>query len=523
MALSWASATRAIGSAVQGLYGGRPSLVLPGRLDTATPADRYRVLRAYYESNALYDVLADMLRRQGIWKEALKPIRNPTYRVVEYHASNLWPGTLPDALPIMADKKKIIEPIQQIWKWSNWSSTKQVAARHVALYGDSFIKVATTPPDAPKRVYFQMLEPEHVTDFDADERDYLTYARLDVPRTRRLADGTTEAYTHTEEWSRDNNSFRVWEHDQKAETSIDQLGTPTIVKTLQSFGIDFVPISHAKFADIGEDRGRSVVWTALDKIDEANRSATRLHQQLWRHNNVTHALNGGMDGSGRPLPAPMVGTSTDANDSDDGLITFGDEQFIALPGNSQLMQLVPNLNYAAALTILQDMMHELEQDLPELVAYRLAEGPDLSGRAVRLMLGPAVARLLEARGNAEAALVRADQMALTMGQQYGLFKASLGTFDRGDFEHSFEPRDVLPSDDLERGQAQQASAAALKALVEAGVPVEMAVMEVYGWSEERAAQFSVDRLAAIQREQVLVQEDVVDGTAEDPNAGNTQP
>lgn len=508
--VSWAS--RLISP--QPLYGARPALLLPGRLDTATVTDRYRILRAFYHSNGLYDELADILRRQGIWKEQLKALRNPTFRVVEYHAANLWPGTLPEALPIQADKKRIIEPIQQVWKWSNWSSTKQVAARHLALYGDMFIKVASTPEVNPTRVYFQMLEPEHVTDFDADERDYLTYCRIDIPRTRRVANGAASAkgsltaYTHTEVWDRNEGTLHIWEHEEGATADISELGQPKMIRRLSELGIDFVPISHAKFADIGEDRGNAAVMPALDKIDEANRSATRLHGQLWRHNNVTWALNGGVDASGRPLPPPRVNNQDGTDASGAGLVTFGDEQMLALPGNSKLDSLVPNLNYEDALKVLQDHMRELEQDLPELVAYRLADGPELSGRAVRLMLGPAVARLLEARGNAEAALARADQMALTMGMQYDLFKKNLGSFEKGDFEHSFEPRDVLPSDDLERGQAALASAQALAALTAGGMPIELAVREVYGWSEERAAQFTEERLAAIQREQQLATEDM---------------
>src|SRR5688572_22777452 len=126
-----------------GLYGQRPAQVLPlrGSVNTATAADLYRILRAYYVSNSLYDVLRDILRRQAIWSEALKPIKNPAYRVVEFYPSHLWPGTLPDALPIVAKKKAIVKPIQQVWTWSNWGAKKQVAARHLALYGDLFIKV----------------------------------------------------------------------------------------------------------------------------------------------------------------------------------------------------------------------------------------------------------------------------------------------------------------------------------------------------------------------------------------------
>jgi hypothetical protein len=133
-------------------------------------------------------------------------------------------------------------------------------------------------------------------------------------------------------------------------------------------------------------------------------------------------------------------------------------------------------------------------------------GANASGRAVRMLLAPAISRTVEARGNAENALIRADQMALTMGQNAGLW--DVGTYAAGDFEHCFEERDVLPNDELERAQAQQADGTALAQMVTAGMPIELALQEVFGWSEERSAKFTVDAAEAIKRGQMLAQEDV---------------
>jgi hypothetical protein len=320
--------------------------------------------------------------------------RNPTYRVTEFHAGHLWPGTLPQALPIQADNPDIVAPIQQIWKWSNWGANKQVAARHLGLFGDWFVKVATTTDRT--RVFMQNIEPEHVTDFDADERDVLTYVRFDVPIKKRMSGGEVVPYLHTEEWSTDTGLFRVWETQTQATSfnivDVAELGQPIRQQPIESFGIDFVPVVHAKFADTGEDRGWGAVVPALDKIDEANRQATRLAQLLFRNNDVFWALRANsVDAAGRPLPL-------------------------------------------------------------------------------------------------------------------GLW--DVGTYEHGDLEHCFEERDVLPNDELERAQAEQADATAIAQLVAATIPVEMAAARVYGWSDERAAQFTVDKVAAIQREQTLAAEDV---------------
>jgi len=518
MAMNW------LGSAVsryinpQPLYGLRPAQGMPpiGRVHTIRSAEMYRILRAYYFSNGMFDIIEDVLRRQGIWREALKPLRNPAYRVVEFHAGHLWPGTLPAALPIVADHEQIIKPIEQVWKWSNWAGEKQVAARHLALYGDWFVKVSQTADR--KRVFFQNIEPEQVTDFDTDERGFVTYVRFDVPMLRRDSEGKTEPYLHTEEWSKESGTYRVWESQSMYSsfqiTDISELGAPTRQATIESMGINFVPLVHAKFADIGEDRGMGAIVPALDKIDEACRQATRLNQMLFRNMGGVWALEANsVDAAGRPLPPPRL-NDTDGTTDSDGTITLGDDKMLKLPGMAKLASLVPNIDYGAALEILKDHMLELERDLPELMMYRVSEVGALSGRAVRLMLAPAIARLTEARGNGEAALARANQMALTMGTNAGLW--DVGTFENGDFEHDFEERDVLPNDELERAQAQQADGMALQSYVAAGMPLEVAVQEVWGWSPERAAQFTVARLEAIQREQALAQEDV---TQDDTTTG----
>lgn len=509
MALSLPGPIQRFLRAPQTLYGARPQTQwVRGQADTSTPADLYRTLRAYYLNNGLYDKLAEMLRNEGIWREALKPFRNPAYRCVEFYPSHLWPGALPAALTIQTENAAIVEPIEQIWKWSNWAGNKQLAARHLAMFGDLFIKTAST--DNRQRVYLQIIEPEYVTDFDADERGFLQWVRIDVPQSRRLRNGTSEWYWHTEVWDAPGDSFRVWEQRQSPQTPTEMLGDPVRTSTLSEFGIDFVPIVHAKFSDIGDQRGMSALVPALDKIDEANRQATRLSQMLFRHNKTTWALEANsVDASGRPLPAPHIPGMSETNDpnEDPSVLTMADESFVRLPGQSKLVPLVPNLNYDAALSVLQDHMRELEQDMPELVAYRLGQERDLSGRAVRLLLGPAIKRLEEARGNAESALVRAHEMALTLGVELGLFRELGGDFDSGAFEHAFETRDVLPSDDQEKSLTSQANATATKSYVEAGMPIELAVRETLGWTEEETRLFTVERTAAIKREQALVQDD----------------
>jgi hypothetical protein len=228
---------------------------------------------------------------------------------------------------------------------------------------------------------------------------------------------------------------------------------------------------------------------ALDKIDEVNRMATRLHQMLFRHNRVLWALRANMvDATGRPMPAPVIPKNTDDE------VELGGDLMLRLPGNSTLEPIIPAINYSDALAILQDYMLELEKDMPELAYYRLREMGELSGVAVRFLLSDTIDRALEVRGNAEAALVRADEMALTIGDRAGLWQAptgSVGTYEAGDFEHTFAKRDIFPLSGQEVAQT-------MLTYTQAGVPTPLAAKRA-GWNDEEVAE--LEEAAGAQEEQ----------------------
>lgn len=468
------------------MWWARVSLAGSLQAQEASAAQWYRMLEMYYNCNGLYEAVQQQLYENAIWAPGMKPFYNPAHRAVEFYVSKLWPGQLPDALPIQAENERIVEPVQQVWRWSNWSAQKQLFIRWFALFGDGFIKVVTRTDGAGavERVYLQVIKPEYVIDLDADERDYLTYVRIDVPQVRRNGD-KTESYTHTEIWDKAAQLFRIYEHTHGCGADINLLGNPSVERPLSDFGIDFVPVVHAKFQDTGEKRGAGVFVHVLDKIDEANRMATRLHQILYRYNKPTVVvMSNAMDAAGRPMPPPLLPGQASAGDD----VTVGDDEILSLPGKSTMDHLVPNLNYEAALLILQDQMQEIERDLPELAYFRLREtGRDLSGRAVRLLLSDAIDKATEARGNALTALARADAMALTIGQNAGLF-SSIGDYDAGDFEHDFTTSEIIQLSDIEILETVQAG-------VNAGIPLVTMLRRV-GWSVDDLEQMAQDKSEA---------------------------
>jgi hypothetical protein len=431
------------------------------------PSAWYDMLEEYYFNNGLYDDVTQMLYENAIWTPGMKALRNPAHRAVEFHVAKLWGGPLKTALPILG-KKKIQDAIQQIWTWSNFGVQKQVLARWFSNFGDMFIEVATkSEADKVTRVYHNPIKPKHVTELDLDERGFVTYIRIDVPAAEENV---------TTVWSKTRGNYRQWRHNRAITTPIEQLGEPTDQKTFEELQLDFIPIVHAKFQDVGETRGVGCFVHVLDKIDEANRQATRLHQILFRYNKPTMAISaGGNDASGKPLPPPTI-QGRDGTSSDDGSIKKGDDDLYALPGVSKLEQMVPQLKYADALAILNAQMEEISRDLPEVLYHELKD-KDLSGVAIQRLLGPAIDRVIDARGNAEPALVRANQMALTIA---GIHKlkgfTEIGTFESGDFEHTFAEREVIPLSKRERAET-------VKAHKDSGMPMEFA-MKQNGYTQE---------------------------------------
>jgi hypothetical protein len=424
------------------------------------PRERYAVLRAYYYGNSLYDQLSRALYDSGLWTPAVKAIRNPAYRIVEAHVGHVWPGDLPAALPIQTENDQIIDPIHQFWAWSNWAAKKQLYIRTLATCGDAFAKVCTRDraDGTPARVYLELIDPAHVCDFDLDERGYVVWIRIDVPQTRRVA-GKLERYTHVEVWDKAAGTYQRWEVDETQRTLLGEAIpslTPTEERTLASMGISFVPIVHSKFIDVGEARGVGAYLLQLDKIDAINQDATRLAQMLFRHGKPTLVVHGaGKDATGRPLPAPQL--QGHQNGTAHGTTPAEDAEIWAIPGDAAVDSLVPALPYDAHRNQILDGILDLERDRPELAVARVQElgAHDLSGRALRFLLGPFVKLETEVRGNAEDALARLDMMALTIGQAAGLFGDLGGRFEDGAFEHQFKERPIIESSELEDAQTAQ--------------------------------------------------------------------
>lgn len=450
-------------------------------------------LEEYYFSNGLYRQTEKGLRDLGFWRDGLRPLRNPTSRVVEFYVAHLWPGRLGRELQIEAPNQAIMGPLAQMWQWSGWERQKELAARWGALFGNLFIKVAEV--GGPK-VILQLIHPGDVAEVKHDARGNVVYIRIDTPfDVQDPETGEWAGHYQTEIWDLIGDSMRLWDYEAgEGVKDYGELGEPRESLSISGdLGLDFVPVIHGKAADLGFDFGMPPIWPALDKIDELNQLVTGLHARLGRHTKPTWAVTSNQQTpSGKAIPAPVfLRKSSRVTGRDDGALEIGGERFISLPSQTDIKTLVPNINYGAILEVINAQRDDIREDLPELKYGNLHElgTSNLSGRAIRLLLSDAVDRVHKMRGAYEDALTRAHKIGLTIGQKRGIW-AGLGSYEAGDFEHRFAPRDVIARTEYEKAEIT-------KLRVASNVPLEVA-LSWEGFTEE---QIEAVRLALKQEEE----------------------
>lgn len=491
------------------------------------PRAIYDFLKAAYLSNGLYDGVRDAWAATGNSSPNLKPIRNPITAVVDCLGSKLYPEpllvTTPRTQGITSQQEReqleasdpIKAAIDQVHLWSNWPRAKRKDARWVALYGESFKKVVADP--IAGRVYFELIEPQYVTDYSIDVRDFITSIRLDIPQCDVTQSGTRH-WVHTEAWDKDLQSVRIWRTDghldgvaNRALWDLDQFYQEI---PFAAFGIDFVPICRAPFREIDDGRAIGAVLPAFEAIIEGDLSATNLHSMIYVDAEGSWVLRSiGNDAAGRPFAPPVVGTAASDGQvgrQSDNSVQIGKRSIFRLPGNQELQSVVANIDYAAALAILQDHDQHLERLLPAMAYVRISElqGGELSGRAMSYKMRAFVDQVEEGRANVLACLTQADMMALTMGQAAGIpIFQGLGSFEAGDFEHGFEEQPILAISSLDEAEEKRTIAQAAQALASANIPMSVILTDTMGLSEAEATevvdQAATDAEEAFNRQQEL--------------------
>jgi hypothetical protein len=382
----------------------------------------------YYEKS-FYNRAGFTVRSADFYNKQVKPLRTVVNRSVEWYVSKLA-----TTMQISADNQGVVDAVNQILTWSNFQAMKPVALRTEVLKGNLFWKIVANG----EKVFIESINPLYVTQLETDPRGYIIRIRIDIP----VNQGDNLVKMYTEFWDKPEGYFSCWTHSGNEKTPLDQLGDPDNYAWLTELGLDFIPIVHIKFRDIGKPYGVGCVTHCLDKIDEANKMASRISQLQFRYNHPTVVVSANdKDASGRPIPSKKL-------EKDKDVYSEEDETILYLDGMAKIDNLIPTIDFQAALDILNAQMEELTADLPELRAYSLKDG-NLSGKAVKMLLSGAISRAEEAQANFIQGLIRACQIGLTLGKYWGLFTVD-GSYEAGSFDFKINTPELFPMDDSDK-------------------------------------------------------------------------
>jgi hypothetical protein len=452
---------------------------------------RYNGFDARYE-NSDYEELTKALKDANQLPDgfqAIKSLRNPINRVAEVYAANTLEHDLVEH--VIPDKDnpvnvELLKPlITKVWKGAEW---KEEARRAYPVHGELWLKVASS--EDKERVYPQIINPRHVIEFDKDERGFLTYLRIDIPRDRRTEDNEIEEYLYVEVWDKESSTLQIWEdEDASPGTDVDDLKglirTVSLTEeqgTSERFtGYDFIPVVHIPFRKVlGKKRGMPPYEHVITNVDRLNELVTRMHSMMFPD---TVWVLGRTGPEGEPLaPIQLEGLDaeaalTEAEQQNIKVITVNNERIIRLPANASFEPKIPSLDFAGHGQAINDEVAEIERELPELAYYRIRE-LELSGYAIELTLKDLIDRVREARSNLERGLVRFNQMALTIGRVIGLEDFSgVGDFKAGALDHMFEDRDVFTPVQKDQVETNVQKAALWRSWADLGILEEMLIEE----------------------------------------------
>lgn len=470
----------------------------------------YRMLRLMYYNNRVYQELRGADREA--WMAVglsdagdLRGLRNPTHAAVNFYSATVWPDSVEDAFPLDNQAQNAALPLAfaQILEWSNFEYWRPIIPRRQAALGEVFLKVATRPDDPadgdPRRVFLQAIDPDYASGEIYDERGFLEYIRFDAVDVETLGAGRVRRTWHIEVWDKARGAATFWdiESDRRPDDAKLRGTRPTRtldILAVQGAGADFLPIARLPFSSSGAGRGEAAIIPAFDKIVELDQMASSLHTRLYRHNKPDWALEAvGASTDGLVMPPVEIG---DLNTG--GEVLIGGEGFYNVPAGYRLSTLIPNVDYASQREAIAEHWEALlETDLSELNYGRLSTGSgELSGRAIRYKLTPAIKKAGEARGNADAGLIRAVQMAATIGSNLGVFRGiegipngQVGSYARGDLAFRFRKRAFIPEAPEDEADLLQSRAAAFAQLIGGGLTMRDALL-VAGFP-----QVDVDRIA----------------------------
>ncbi len=387
----------------------------------------------YYYSNKIYSKLVKYAKQHrvasGLYKYT-RSIYNPVFRLVELLTSKSYSGTLDwemmatGAMPFNRLDDAHRKAIRQVWKWSNIGSVKTRYPRNCARYGDAIIKIVDDPFKA--KVRLELLHPGLIADATITPQGF--FDRLVIAYFRQDS-VTTPPWLYEEEITKDR--FSTYRNGEPYAEYTDANGTP-ITSWPNPYG--FVPVVLTRAIELEHDWGAAPFFPTLDKIDQANDLASITYDQIRKAVNPLWWLEGVTS-----INQVQQTTTDDTSERDHIPMLLG-------PLGSRPNAMVANLNIADALNAIRMQLDEIEKDHPELSLHRLAGGERVTSPGTSAAYDDGIQRISDFRAVVDAGMLRAHQMALSIGgmRGYAGFDAfDLESYDRGDLDFELAERPIL--------------------------------------------------------------------------------
>lgn len=470
-------------------------------------SNEYNLLWAYYNGSMFERVIPTInsMRTLGGWQtyksnynlyRNIRLIYNPTRRLVDFYASQVYPGVLsedgaklPDgvslAIPFSEDTSlELKDAIAQFWTWSNWQAKKAVLPRYGAALGSVLVEVVDDV--ARGKVCGEIVWPGFVCDLDLDSAGNVRSYTLDYQAWDERG-----GYRYRKEV--DINSIRYYRDDR-----LYDYGDGSVVEN--TYG--FTPAVWIKHTDTGSLHGSPAISGSLGKMDELNNLVSHVHDQihkiveapvvLWSAGGISNLFGNAKRGA----------TEDEQNPTGDRESV----QTLKGPQGGHVESLVGNLDLAAVGGHIDRLIGEIEQDHPELTYWReLRSMTQVTGPAASRLAGDVAGALQEAQAAYDLGSMRLFQMAVAIGgerllrgdwprpnkAQLKFAPFNLDSFVLGDLDMAIMPRPLMTPTKTEIAQERQAQWAGVSAAVGAGVPLEMALADE-GWTDKQIAKLKAN-------------------------------
>ena len=485
----------------------------------------YNLLWAYY-NGSMFEKIAGTLNWNwaayaGGWQaykmnynlyRNVRLIYNPTRRLVDFYAGQVYPGVLsedgqdlPDgvslAVPFSKDTPKPLKSaIAQFWQWSNWQSRKAVQVRYGAALGSVMIELVDDLDTGV--ISADIVWPGFVVDLECD-----TSGNVKAYTIQYQAQDETGGYLYRKQV--DQEAFRYFRNGEPWDYSAGIVDGPGSVAP-NPYG--FCPAVWIKHIDIGGHHGSPAIAGSFGKMDELNNLAAHVHDHihkivgapmvLWSDSTIGNISN----------VTKRVPTSEFVEPTSD------QESILLLKGgaNGRVDSLAGNLNLADALAAMTALQGEIEQDHPELVFYReLRAMSQVTGPAASRLVGDVATRFAEVAAAYDMANIKLFQMAVAIAgfransgawgslnrQQQKFIPFDLQSYDKGDLDMAIMPRPLLVPTRQEIGLENELMWKGVWYAAQSGVPAEFVLAEA-GWTEDKIQQIvTAKALSRIQADQ----------------------